>query len=77
MIMNEYVFGAVQLLLFWGLLAVLFLGIGMWALRLESSVIVRGAGYLLIAANVVLWTATVSTMLMGVGALDGSVFAAA
>ena len=76
MIMNEYVFGAVQLLLFWGLLAVLFLGIGMWALRLESSVIVRGAGYLLIAANVVLWTATVSTMLMGVGAVDGSVFAA-
>ena len=77
MIMNEYVFGAVQLLLFWGLLAVVFVGIGMWALRRESSGVVRGAGYLLVAANVVLWTATVSTMLMGVGAVDGSVFAAA
>ena len=68
--MNDYVFGAVQLLLFWGLLAVVFLSVGMWALRRKSSGLVRGAGYLLIAANVVLWTATVSTMLMGVGAVD-------
>ena len=77
MIMNEYVFGAVQLLLAWGLLAVAFLCIGMRALRRESRAVARGTGYLLIAANVVLWTATLTTMLMGVGAVDGSVFAAA
>ena len=68
--MNAYLSGVVQLLLVWGLVAVVFLGIGIWALRQESSGVVRGAGHLLIAANVVLWTATLTTMLVGLGVTE-------
>jgi len=75
--MNEYLFGATQLLLVWGLLPLAFLVTSIWALRRKSSMPVRGTGYLLIVTNVVIWTATLTTMYFGLGAMDSFVTAAA
>ena len=52
------------ILIAFGLPAVALSGIGAWTLRRESTGIVRGIGYLLIAMGIILAAATVVVMLL-------------
>ena len=59
-----------SILIMLGLPSATMSGIGVWALKRESSGAARGVGYLLIDLGALLAIATVITLLFGVGSIE-------